>query len=312
MSSPRCPAPLQVLLDFDYAISSRRLAAACQASSPALAKEAALLELFGHSPAPTGLLAAHGGRSLVEQMERGQLSSRQFYELVCELAGLRVDFSTFAELYADIFKPIPPMIRQQQHLVAAGVPTYLLSNVSALHIDDARRRHPFLQSFTGLCLSYEVRSSRAAAARRWVKCTPPAEAAMHRAGTERGALLSHLHPCRSAASSRTPRSTQQPRRWQAARELTWPSSTTGPTTWRQRRRGAGRRSTTPTRAPRWRSLRRWGCPRLTLTDPVAPSDSSASMMQVNTDQTALLVHLGLNTDTSSEQSCMPVGLAVGE
>lgn len=27
---------------------------------------------------------------------------------------------------------------------------------SALHIDDCRRRHPFMGSFTGLCLSYEV------------------------------------------------------------------------------------------------------------------------------------------------------------
>jgi len=46
-----------------------------------------LLELFGHSPAPTGLLDAWGGRSLVEQLERGQLSDRQFFEAVVQASG---------------------------------------------------------------------------------------------------------------------------------------------------------------------------------------------------------------------------------
>lgn len=43
-------------------------------------------------------------------------------------AGLQVDYPTFAELYADIFSPIQPLISQQQLLAAAGWPTYLLSN----------------------------------------------------------------------------------------------------------------------------------------------------------------------------------------
>lgn len=50
-------------------------------------RQAALLELFGHAAQPTGLLDAWGGRSLVEQMERGALTSRQFYEAVVEASG---------------------------------------------------------------------------------------------------------------------------------------------------------------------------------------------------------------------------------
>jgi 2-haloacid dehalogenase len=50
------------------------------------------------------------------------------------------------------------MIAQQQLLAAAGVPTYLLSNCSKLHIDNVRRRYGILGSFQGLCLSYEVGS----------------------------------------------------------------------------------------------------------------------------------------------------------
>ncbi|PRW60139.1 haloacid dehalogenase [Chlorella sorokiniana] len=166
----------KVLLDFDFHKSSWRLAEACRAPTPT--RQAALLELFGHSPQPTGLLDRWGGRSLVEQMERGQLSSRQFYQLVCELSGLQVDYPTFAQLYADIFTPIAPLIAQQQLLAAAGWPTYLLSNCSALHIDDCRRRHAFMGSFAGLCLSYEVCSFKPdpeiyAAAEQLTGCSGP-------------------------------------------------------------------------------------------------------------------------------------------
>lgn len=51
--------------------------------------QAVLLELFGHSPQPSGLLEPWGGRSLVELLERGQLSSRQFYEEVVGASGER-------------------------------------------------------------------------------------------------------------------------------------------------------------------------------------------------------------------------------
>lgn len=76
---------MQVLLDFDFSRSSSRLAAACRAPAPT--KQAVLLELFGHAERPTGLLERWGGVSLVEQMERGQIDSRQFYDAVCEASG---------------------------------------------------------------------------------------------------------------------------------------------------------------------------------------------------------------------------------
>lgn len=52
--------------------------------------QAVLLELFGHAP-HTGLLDRWGGMSLVEQMERGRLSSRDFYELTCEASGAALE-----------------------------------------------------------------------------------------------------------------------------------------------------------------------------------------------------------------------------
>lgn len=48
-----------------------------------------LLELFGHaSPGTaTGLLDAWAGVSLVEQLERGQLSNKEFYQAVTSASG---------------------------------------------------------------------------------------------------------------------------------------------------------------------------------------------------------------------------------
>lgn len=192
-----------------------------------------LLELFGHAAQPTGLLDKWGGRSLVEQLERGALTNQQFYEAVVEAsgelrrvdgdclhslrsgcsqllatdccpaarhAGLQVDYATFAQLYADIFTAIPPMIAQQQLLAIEGVPTYLLSNCSGLHIDDVRRRHPFMASFAGLCLSYEV---------RWAYGRCLAHHALHGPNLihgqhQPGALLMLLPECRAQVCSFKP------------------------------------------------------------------------------------------------------------
>ena len=79
------PPTAQVLLDFDYTRSARRLSEACRSPTPA--KQEVLLELFGHAPQPTGLLEAWGGRSLVEQLERGQLSDTAFFEAVSTASG---------------------------------------------------------------------------------------------------------------------------------------------------------------------------------------------------------------------------------
>lgn len=145
--------------------------------------------------------------------------------------GLQLDYATFAELYADIFQPVQLMIQQQQHLVAAGgcwpaaaacsclpaggpaapawpacildslarwlacagVPTYLLSNVSALHMDDARRRHPFLASFAGLCLSFEARCSLVLLGKR--SAAPCADGAMRTPRERHPPATRQLHPC---------------------------------------------------------------------------------------------------------------------
>lgn len=88
-------------------------------------------------------------------------------------AGLHLDYPTFCQLYADIFTPIEPLIAQQQ-LLAASLPTFLLSNCSALHIDDCRQRYPFMRGFTGLCLSYEVRvAAQQLGGHRWCLALAP-------------------------------------------------------------------------------------------------------------------------------------------
>ena len=62
----------------------------------------------------------------------------------CSLtAGLTCGLQDFSKLYADIFTPIDTMVAQQQLLRSAGLPTYICSNSSELHIQHVRDTYPF-------------------------------------------------------------------------------------------------------------------------------------------------------------------------
>ena len=109
----------------------------------------------------------HCSTSATATSAAAMLSKRFLSAAALVPAGLQLDFSEFASLYGDIFTPLQPMLAQQQHLHAAGVPTYLLSNCSALHIADVARRHPrLLSTFDACCLSYQASVRGEAGGRR--------------------------------------------------------------------------------------------------------------------------------------------------
>ncbi|GAB4821898.1 hypothetical protein N2152v2_008944 [Parachlorella kessleri] len=101
-----------------------------------------LLELFGHGLGD--IAGAPSEQSLVEQFERGMFTTLAFYEAVAK-AG-------------DIFTPNDAMVAQQQMLRSVGVPTYICSNSSELHIQHVKDTYPFFSGFDGYILSHEVRS----------------------------------------------------------------------------------------------------------------------------------------------------------
>ncbi|MDE2491995.1 MAG: HAD family phosphatase [Elusimicrobia bacterium] len=101
-------------------------------------------------------LAAYLWRSdLGERIERGQLGGEALYELFRSELGYKGSFAQFRVLWCDHFT----LDRGSYSLLkkaTARVPTYLLSNTNALHIDFIRERYEFPKLVRGAILSHEV------------------------------------------------------------------------------------------------------------------------------------------------------------
>jgi HAD superfamily hydrolase (TIGR01509 family) len=127
----------KVLVDFDYSINARQIAA--RGTMP----EEEIRKFIDHSP-------------LLFQLETGRMTNEQFYEEVSQVTGFRGTMAEFSQYFADIFWPIEPMVAWSERLRARGIPTYIFSNTNGLAVTHIRRRFPFFSSFTGYIYSYEV------------------------------------------------------------------------------------------------------------------------------------------------------------
>ncbi|MCX6926790.1 MAG: HAD family phosphatase [Verrucomicrobia bacterium] len=126
----------KVLVDFDYAIAARRIAARGTAT---------LLEIARHI----------NQSSLLIEYERGGVTTRQFYTEVCRVTGFRGDLAEFDQCFSDIFFPIEPMVQLQAALRGQGLTTYIFSNTNELAAEHIRRSFPFFSNFDGYILSYQ-------------------------------------------------------------------------------------------------------------------------------------------------------------
>lgn len=126
----------KVLVEFDYAIAGRKIAARAKMAATDLG------QFLVHVP-------------LIIQYETGLLSSEQFFQEVRAASGFLGDMEEFASLFADIFTPIEPMVQLHAELRRHGFPTYIFSNTNELAIRFIRRNFPFFQNFDDYILSYE-------------------------------------------------------------------------------------------------------------------------------------------------------------
>jgi HAD superfamily hydrolase (TIGR01509 family) len=126
----------KVLVDFDYSIAARRLAARGKID-------------------PDRIRAFIDQSPLLFQLESGRLSVERFFEAVCEATGFGGSFEEFAAFFADIFVPIEPMISLHSKLRDRGFATFIFSNTNDLAIRHIRRNFPFFNLFDGYILSYE-------------------------------------------------------------------------------------------------------------------------------------------------------------
>ena len=170
MPNPPVPAAVvfdlgKVLLDFDYSLVVRRVAARSdRLDVPGIG------QLLLHSP----LLPAY---------ERGELSSPDFFEAIRRPTGFTGSYEEFVRYFDDIFAEIPPMVAMQAELRRRGVPTFIFSNTNELAMDCIRARFPFYGNFNGYILSYELGS---------MKPDAPIYEAMERMTGMRGAELIYL------------------------------------------------------------------------------------------------------------------------
>ena len=126
----------KVLVDFDYSIAARRIAA--RSSKP----PADVQHFIDHSP-------------LLFRYETGLMTRLEFFAAIREATGFLGDIEEFGAFFADIFSPMPEMIDLHARLRDAGVPTFIFSNTNDLAIAHIRRNFPFFANFDGYVLSYE-------------------------------------------------------------------------------------------------------------------------------------------------------------
>ena len=126
----------KVLVDFDWTVAARRIAARTRFS-------------------PAQLLGAMVEAPMLVDYEKGLLTTEQVYAAIRELTGFNGSLAEFSAFFADIFTEIPEMTALHAAVRARGLTTYILSNTNTLAFEHIHRHFPFFSNFDGYVLSYE-------------------------------------------------------------------------------------------------------------------------------------------------------------
>lgn len=154
----------KVLVDFDYSIAARKIAARSR-------------------KAPADLHAFLGSSPLLVEYESGRLTRQGFYGSICHAIKFQGDLAEFGSYFADIFTEMPGTIALHAELRRLGFETYIFSNTNDLAIEHVRRNFPFFANFDGYIFSYEVGG---------LKPQPEIYAAMEAMTGRRGADLIYI------------------------------------------------------------------------------------------------------------------------
>ena len=127
----------KVLVDFDYSIAAKKIAARSSTS-------------------PQDLHAFLGSSPLLVEYESGRLTRQTFFEAIRDAIGFQGDLAEFGGYFADIFTEMPGTIALHAELRRRGFKTYIFSNTNDLAIEHIRRDFPFFANFDGYIFSYEV------------------------------------------------------------------------------------------------------------------------------------------------------------
>jgi FMN phosphatase YigB (HAD superfamily) len=131
----------KVLVDFDYSIAARKIAAR------STRQVHDLQHFLGSSP-------------ILARYESGMLTRQQFFSEIQLATGFTGNIDEFSGDLADIFLPIEPMIGLHEELRQRGFQTYIFSNTNDIAIEHVRHNFPFFKHFDGYIFSYEVKSMK--------------------------------------------------------------------------------------------------------------------------------------------------------
>jgi HAD superfamily hydrolase (TIGR01509 family) len=126
----------KVLVDFDYTIAARRIAARGTITMAEIGRFIATTPLF-------------------YQYESGFITTQQFFEEIRRVSGFKGSLQEFGHCFADIFTAIEPMVQIQAALRRQGLRCYAFSNTNELAAEHIRRTFPFYADFDGHVLSYQ-------------------------------------------------------------------------------------------------------------------------------------------------------------
>jgi len=127
----------KVLVDFDYSIAAKKIAARS-------------------SKAPADLHAFLGGSTVILDYESGRLTRAEFFEAIHKPIGFQGDLAEFGSYFADIFSEMPEMISLHAELRQRGFKTFIFSNTNDLAVEHVRRNFPFFKNFDGYIFSHEI------------------------------------------------------------------------------------------------------------------------------------------------------------
>jgi len=131
----------KVLVDFDYSIAARRIAA--RSTQP-----------------PENLHAFLSSSPALVQFESGLITRQEFFHQVRNATGFLGDLDEFGKVFANIFTEITPMVEIHARLRRQGFKTYIFSNTNDLAIGHIRQNFPFFENFDGYILSYEIKAMK--------------------------------------------------------------------------------------------------------------------------------------------------------
>ncbi len=127
----------KVLVDFDWFIAARRIAAEAQLTPEAL------VEFIKTS-------------DVMIRLEKGQITTDQFFREIQPAIGYQPAMADFQRAFSDIFWEISEMVLLHARIRAAGVPTWIFSNTNDWAVAQIRDQFPFFATFDGYFLSYQI------------------------------------------------------------------------------------------------------------------------------------------------------------